>query len=80
MDEIAVLAIETCLVGKLPALLSPDVICDLNDADIQRIAAESPDCTRERKRLTEKLRILESALVELRRLRKPGQEQVSGAS
>ena len=66
----AVLAIEQCLVKKLPSLFSPDVVFELGDEETCRLAAESDDTSAERSRYAEKLRILEAGLLDLKRLEK----------
>jgi predicted component of type VI protein secretion system len=53
---------------KLPAILSPEVVCELTDELVERIAAESPESVAERVQTVEKLAVLENALVELKRL------------
>jgi hypothetical protein len=71
IDDLSVLAVEGCLVRKLPGLLSADVLTDLADEDVARLGAESEEATAERARLKEKLRVLESSLTELKRLKYP---------
>lgn len=61
-------AVESCLLKKLPSLLSLDVVCDLSEADVQRFAGESPSVIAERKRLTQKLGVLEDGLALLTQL------------
>jgi hypothetical protein len=69
IDDISILAIEQCLIQKLPDLLSPDIICDLTDEQIQRIAGESSELATDRKSAMEKLKVLESGMVELKRMK-----------
>lgn len=68
VDDFSVLAIEKCLVKRLPDLLSPETIVGLDDATISSIAAETEESRIERSRATEKLKVLESTLVVLRSL------------
>ncbi len=68
VDDFSVLAIEKCLVRRLPDLLSPETIVGLDDATISNIAAETEESRLERSRATEKLKVLESTLVVLRSL------------
>jgi hypothetical protein len=68
VDDFSVLAIEKCLVKRLPDLLSPETIVGLDDATISSIAAETEESRLERSRATEKLKVLESTLVVLRSL------------
>ncbi|KAL9616956.1 MAG: hypothetical protein Q9160_008226 [Pyrenula sp. 1 TL-2023] len=68
VDDFSVLAIEECLLTKLPGLLSPEVIMELDDETIESIAAETEDSKTERARATEKLNGLRKTLDHLRRL------------
>ncbi|KAI0125683.1 P-loop containing nucleoside triphosphate hydrolase protein [Xylariales sp. AK1849] len=68
VDDFSDLAIEACLVGKLPALLTPERVFGLSDDEVQTIAAESGETTIERDALMEKFNVLSDGLSELRRL------------
>ncbi|TGJ87368.1 hypothetical protein E0Z10_g1408 [Xylaria hypoxylon] len=70
IDEVSVLAIEKCLIQKLPQLLSPDAICNLTDEEVHLIAAESQISVAQRKRLNEKLAVLQSGLAQLDKFKK----------
>ncbi|KAE8440607.1 hypothetical protein EG329_007036 [Mollisiaceae sp. DMI_Dod_QoI] len=70
IDDISILAIERCLIQKLPDLLSPDVVCDLTNEEVHRIAGESNESAAERVRVVQKLQVLEAGMVELTRLKK----------
>jgi hypothetical protein len=63
-----VLAVEKCLVKRLPDVLSPKTIMHLDDATVTQIAAETEELRLERSRAMQKLKVLESALVLLRGL------------
>lgn len=68
VDDFSVLAVEKCLVKRLPNLLSPKTIIPLDDDTVSNIAAETEESRLERSRATEKLKVLESTLVVLRSL------------
>ncbi|KAK2628715.1 hypothetical protein QTJ16_001818 [Diplocarpon rosae] len=70
IDDVSILAIERCLIQKLPDLLSSDMILDLTDEDIQRIAGESIESVAERARAMHKLKVLEAGMAELKRFKK----------
>jgi hypothetical protein len=63
VDAVSTLAIEQCLIYKLPSILSPEIVCDLTDDAVECITAESS------KSATEQLAVLENAIAELKRLR-----------
>jgi hypothetical protein len=69
VDDVSILAVERCLIQKLPDLLSPDVVYVLTDVEVQRIAGESSESAAERVRTTHKLQVLESGMAELQRLK-----------
>lgn len=63
---------------KLSSLLSPEVICELADNVVERIAAESPESVAERAQARERLAVLETALFELRRMGMDGNTEGLG--
>lgn len=70
IDDVSVLAVEFCLVKKLPSLFNPEKIFEMNDEEISRLAAEHDSTGAERIRYAEKREILLAGLNELRRLDK----------
>ncbi|KAI6081332.1 P-loop containing nucleoside triphosphate hydrolase protein [Hypoxylon rubiginosum] len=70
VDDFSKLAIEACLISKLPELFTPEIVYDLSEDTVSRITAESLEKAEERRFLTEKKEILSSGMVELLRLSK----------
>ena len=77
VDNFSVLSIEKCLLQKLPEMFTPEIVMDLDDAQIESIAAESEESQTERNRATEKLNVLQSTLKVLQSL---DRHKVSGMS
>jgi hypothetical protein len=65
VDNFSVLAVEKCLLKRLPDVLSPRTAGSLDDVTVSQIAAESEESRLERSRTTRKLDILKPALVVL---------------
>ncbi|XWW94493.1 hypothetical protein V2A60_002436 [Cordyceps javanica] len=68
IDDISVLAVERCLINKLPFLFPSETILDLQDDELDHIATESYALSLERTRYTEKLVILGDAKSDLEKL------------
>lgn len=68
IDAVSVLAVEQCLVGKLPSLFQAELILDLKDDEIAHLAQESDGAARKRVQCKEKLAILEAGKDDLHRL------------
>lgn len=62
------LAVERCLVEKLPSLFPQEVILDLGEEQLAHLATESEAMTEERTRLRDKLAVLEDAKSDLKHL------------
>ncbi|KAH7399626.1 P-loop containing nucleoside triphosphate hydrolase protein [Pyrenochaeta sp. MPI-SDFR-AT-0127] len=60
INNVAVLAIENCLIKNLSAIFSPSLIASLSDAKLQAIAAESAEVQEERNSLQQRLSALQS--------------------
>ncbi len=75
VDNFSSLAVEYRLVSKLPTLFTTETVFNLTDEAVARIAAESWETANERTFLTEKMGILQSGMLELRRLSKHHQHK-----
>lgn len=60
INNIAVLAIENCLIKDLSAIFSPTLTANMDDEQLYAIAAESKEVRYERSSLKQKLAVLES--------------------
>ncbi|KAI1210261.1 P-loop containing nucleoside triphosphate hydrolase protein [Annulohypoxylon truncatum] len=70
VDDFSTLAIEASLISQLPGLFTPEIVFDLSDDVVSRIAGESWETADERRFITDKMEILRSGMVELQRLSK----------
>jgi hypothetical protein len=68
VDDFSTLAIEACLVSKLPDLFTPEEVAALSDEDVRNIASEGESITQDRIRLAEKKMVLSNSLHELKSL------------
>ncbi|KAK8170062.1 P-loop containing nucleoside triphosphate hydrolase protein [Phyllosticta citrichinensis] len=68
IDNIAVLAIEQCLLGNLAHVFSPEKVFGLDEETVADIAAESKELREERAATADKLKALKKALQTLTRL------------
>lgn len=73
IDDVSVLAIEDCLIGKVSELFRSNQILAMNTDDIQNLAGEATESSVERKRLEEKCKILNAGLWGLQQLQKQRQ-------
>jgi hypothetical protein len=60
INNIAVLAIENCLIKELSGIFSPTLIANMDDKQLHAIAAESEEVRHERSSLQKKLVVLQS--------------------
>lgn len=60
------LAVEACFIDKLPSLFCPEDVFDLSNETIAILAAEDEESAAERARCSEKLKVLENGLRELK--------------
>lgn len=70
IDDVSVLAIEDCLIGRLSQLFRPRFILNMSPEDISRLAGETEESSLERDRLGQKRKILEMGLQGLKSLLK----------
>jgi GTPase SAR1 family protein len=70
VDDVAILAIEQCLIQKLPTLFFPGTVNSLDDGQVQSIAAENEEYAAMRTRTSGKLAVLEAGVRDLQRLAK----------
>ncbi|KAI3325725.1 P-loop containing nucleoside triphosphate hydrolase protein [Xylariaceae sp. AK1471] len=68
IDEFSRLAIESCLVAKLPNLFTPEMVVGMDDAVLKCIAGESQEMTPEKATLTRRKQMLQDALEGLEKL------------
>lgn len=70
IDDVSILAIEDCLISKLPTLFRSSNVLEMNDEDRSRLAGETQESSMERARLEAKRGILETGLQGLKSLHK----------
>ncbi|KAJ3536938.1 hypothetical protein NM208_g6513 [Fusarium decemcellulare] len=70
IDDISNLAIEDCLISKLPTLFRSNNVLEMSSEDISRLAGETRESSLERKRLEAKRGILQTGLQGLKSLHK----------
>lgn len=63
------LAVESCLVRKIPEILTPISVGKMTDERLTELAAESEDSQSQRGQLQEDVEVLESGLAVCRRYR-----------
>ncbi|KAK0667690.1 P-loop containing nucleoside triphosphate hydrolase protein [Cercophora samala] len=60
IDNVVVLGLENCLLRHLPTILDPDMVPNMTDADVEKVAAESRPVRQEREELQVQLAKLQS--------------------
>lgn len=70
IDDVSNLAIEDCLIRKLPELFRSGNVMAMSSENISQLAGETMESAKERKRLEEKCRTLKSGLQDLKSLQK----------
>ncbi|KAM5388265.1 hypothetical protein ACJA88_000129 [Fusarium oxysporum] len=70
IDDVSVLAIEDCLISKLPSLFTSSSVAEMSDEELYLLAGETDESSIERKRLELKQGILEKGLQDLKSLYK----------
>ncbi|KAJ4094348.1 hypothetical protein NW760_012823 [Fusarium oxysporum] len=70
IDDVSVLAIEDCLISKLPSLFTSSSVAEMSDEELYLLAGETEESSDQRKRLELKQGILEKGLQDLKSLYK----------
>jgi hypothetical protein len=69
IDAFGMYAIEACLLEGLPNIFGPEIVIELDNDTITKIAGESSESIVEREDLVKKLKVLEETMITLRRLK-----------
>lgn len=72
VDNVATLAVESCLVSCLPEIFCPTVVSDMPDEILSSLASESEDTKAERQRLQDRLKSLKDGHRIVRRQERQG--------
>lgn len=70
IDDMSVLAIEDCLISKVPTLFRSNNVSEMSDEDLSILAGETQESSRERHRLEAKRMTLTAGLQDLKSLHK----------
>ena len=70
VDNFSALAVESCVLGDLANVLSPDTVMTLDEDTVGRIAAETEESLAARRQATEKLQTLNKGLLTLTHFRR----------
>jgi hypothetical protein len=63
---VSIIAVEKCFIDRLPSLLTPNRVLELQPAEIKRLVGESEETATARTRVVNKLRTLERGLRDIR--------------
>ncbi|KAG6118852.1 hypothetical protein E4U13_008227 [Claviceps humidiphila] len=72
IDDVSVLAVEQCLVSKLPDLFPDEILFDFKDEEIARLAGETEAASKQRVLFNQKLAVLEDGRRDLMNLAMTG--------
>lgn len=72
IDDVSVLAVEQCLVSKLPDLFPDEILFDFKDEEIARLAGETEAASKQRVLFNQKLAVLEDGRRDLMNLATTG--------
>jgi hypothetical protein len=73
IDDVSVLAIEDCLIGKVAKLFRSSQFLEMGPGDVSRLAGETEESSVERKHLIQKRKILDAGLRGLKNLQRQRQ-------
>jgi hypothetical protein len=73
IDDVSVLAIEDCLIGKVAKLFRSSQLLEMSPEDVSRLAGETEESSVERKHLIQKRKILDAGLRGLKDLQRQRQ-------
>jgi hypothetical protein len=66
VDDVSIIAVEKCFIDRLPSLLTPNRVLELQPAEIKRLVGESEETAIARKMVVDKLRTLEKGLQDIK--------------
>jgi hypothetical protein len=69
IDDVGMYAVEGALLGNLPTIFNPEVVADLDEEMITKVASESPETIIEREDLEKQLSTLEKSLKALQQIK-----------
>ncbi|KFA51298.1 hypothetical protein S40293_04398 [Stachybotrys chartarum IBT 40293] len=70
IDDISVIAVEGCLIRRLPSLLTPSTVLELESAEISHLVGENDETASRRTNLTNKLQTLQKGLQDIKRFQR----------